>query len=91
MLSRDVTAYPDGSGMALPGYPAVISPHDPAGEAGPLPASRWQGRPHELALTGPCGAGDLGYMGRDPTDPAGTVPESGGMFARLHAEAGGKR
>jgi hypothetical protein len=87
MLSRGVWAYPDGGNMPLPGPPVVLAAAEPAGTSGPLPCSRFGGRDDTLTLVGPVGAGDLGYTGRDVYDPAGpVVPESHGMFYRLHQE-----
>lgn len=89
MLSRPVWAYPWGGETAMPGPPAHTSVDEPAGTSGPLDCSRFGGRDDTLTLVGPCGAGDLGYTGRDIYDPAGpVVPESHGMFARLHQEGG---
>lgn len=92
MLSRDVTSYPDGAMMPLPAPPAVMASAEPAGPGtSGMALSRVAGRQHTLTLTGPCGAGDLGYMGRDISDPAtDPVPEGHGIFARLHHEARGE-
>lgn len=84
MLSRDVGTWPGGGDVPLPGPPMHPDPDAEAGTAGMPPSSQWEGRQDTLALTGPVGAGDDGYRGRDPEDPAGTVPEGRGMFARLH-------
>lgn len=86
MLSRNVSAWPWGGDVPMPGPPLHTAPDQPAGLSGPLPVSRLAGRDQTLTVEGPCGAGDLGWTGRDPADPADTVPESHGMFYRLHQE-----
>lgn len=88
-MSLDVSVYPFGGRTPMPAPPHVLDPHAPAGLSGPLPCARWDGRDDTLHPYGPVGAGSLGWLGRDPTSPAGaTVPEGRGMFSRLHHEAG---
>lgn len=83
MLSRGVSSYPWGGRQPMPGPPVVLDPGAPAGSAGMRP-SRFSGRDDTLLLTGPVGAGEHGYRGRDPeTAPH---PEGVGIFLRLHAE-----
>lgn len=84
-MSRPVTAYPWGD-VPLPGPPVHMAPDEPAGLSGIPPASRFEGRDDTLNLIGPVGAGEAGWTGRDPTDPADAVPEGQGMFSRLHQE-----
>jgi hypothetical protein len=85
MLSRDVTAYPFGGTHPQPAPPVHTAMDEPAGLSGMPPASRFGGEQDTLTLTGPVGAGDEGYMGRDLSDPAAEpVTESRGMFGRLH-------
>ncbi len=84
MLSRDVTAWPYGGDVPPPAPPLHIDPDQAAGTAGMMPASRLEGQQDTLTLTGPAGAGDEGYMGRDPYGDGPPVPEARGMFARLH-------
>jgi hypothetical protein len=86
MLSRDVTAYPFGGITPQPGPPYHTAMDQPAGLSGMPPASRFAGQQDTLTLTGPVGAGDEGYMGRDLSDPASqpTLNEGRGMFGRLH-------
>lgn len=87
MLSRAVWEHPGGGGIPLPGPPFHAAVDQPAGASGPLETARFGGRDDTLMLTGPAGAGDLGYAGRDVYDPAGpVVPEAYGMFYRLHQE-----
>lgn len=91
MLSRGVSEYPTGGETPLPGPPFHQSIDQPAGLSGMPPASRFTGRDDTLTLSGPTGAGDYGYMGRDISDPnTPAVPEPEGMFGRLHREAGGR-
>lgn len=89
MLSRDVSRYPFGGTVPLPGPPVHSAPDEPAGLSGMPPAARWDGQQDTLTLTGPAGAGDNGYLGRDLYDPGPyDLPylEGRGMFARLHQE-----
>jgi hypothetical protein len=89
MLSRDVTAYPFGGLGPPPGPPYHTAMDQPAGESGIPPATRFDGQQDTLQLTGPVGAGDEGYMGRDLSDPASEpVMEGQGMFHRLHEGSG---
>jgi hypothetical protein len=56
------------------------------------PFSLYAGRDETLDLTGPVGAGDQGYMGRDLGNPASMrypYNASPGMFRRLHQGQGG--
>jgi hypothetical protein len=87
MLSRNVSAYPYGETVPAPAPPLGPGVYDaPATDAG-MDASRFGGQQDTLTLTGPVGAGDNGYMGRDISDPGSNpVPESRGMFGRLHSE-----
>lgn len=85
MLSRDVSQYPFGGITPPPGPPVHTAMDQPAGLSGMPPASRFEGEQDTLTLTGPVGAGDEGYMGRDLSDPAAQpVLEGRGMFGRLH-------
>jgi hypothetical protein len=85
MLSRDVTQYPFGGVTPPPAPPVHTAMDQPAGLSGMSPATRFEGQQDTLTLTGPVGAGDEGYMGRDLSDPAAEpVFESRGMFGRLH-------
>jgi hypothetical protein len=85
MLSRDVDSYPFGGTTPQPGPPYHTAMDQPAGLSGMPPASRFGGQQDTLTLTGPVGAGDEGYMGRDLSDPASEpVLEGQGMFRRLH-------
>jgi hypothetical protein len=88
MLSRDVTQYPFGGTSPQPAPPVHTAMDQPAGLSGMPPASRLEGQQNTLTLTGPVGAGDEGYMGRDLSDENEPEFESRGMFGRLH-EGGG--
>lgn len=72
----------DNTTFAVPGYSHPHRPH----------MSRVWGRPDTLTLTGPVGAGDSGFMGRDIGNPASMrypYNASPGMFRRLHEGTGG--
>lgn len=84
MLSRDVTAWPYGGDVPPPPPPLHTDPEQEADGAGMPAASRLEGQQDTLALSGPVGAGDQGYMGRDVYGDGPAVPEARGMFARLH-------
>lgn len=87
MLSRDLTAWPYGGTVPPPAPPLHVDPEAEAGSAGMSPSSRFEGQQDTLTLTGPVGAGDQGYTGRDPLEDP--FPEGRGMFARLHEGSGG--
>jgi hypothetical protein len=79
LMPRDNTVF------AVPGH-AHVHPHERH-----LMLSRLTGRQHTLTLTGPVGAGDDGYMGRDLGNPASMrypYNASPGMFHRLHEGPG---
>ena len=84
MQSRGTGTWPWGGDVPPPSHHAVVDPDAAAGLSGMPPATRLEGQQDTLQLTGPVGAGDLGWLGRDPTDPADPVQEGVGMFARLH-------
>lgn len=87
MLTRPVTVYPFGHTDPLPGPPHHSAVDQYAGESGMPPASRFEGQQDTLGLTGPVGAGDQGYMGRDILSPGPydlPLSEAPGMFWRLH-------
>ena len=88
MLSRTVDAYPFGGTTPMPAPPAHTAADQPAGLSGMPPATRFEGQQDTLTLTGPVGAGDNGWMGRDLEDPGQGMPvmEGRGMFGRLHDE-----
>ena len=89
-MSRGVDSYPYGETTPAPGPPHGPGDYDaPAVDAGMPDATRFGGQQDTLTLTGPVGAGDQGYMGRDLFDTSsGAVPEGIGMFGRLHQDAG---
>lgn len=91
MLTRDVTSYPYGGVTPAPGLDADFdAPATDPGRSGTV--SRFEGQQDTLAYNGfPVGAGEMGWTGRDVTDPARVgVPyaEGRGMFGRLHEEGG---
>lgn len=78
---------PLNDNFAVPGYS-----HDYHQTPLRRPAmTSYYGRDDTLALTGPVGAGDNGYMGRDIGNPASMrhpYNATPGMFRRLHEGAG---
>lgn len=79
----------DNTHYAVPGHAHPWHPWQPWHRP---PVSLYGGRDQTLDLTGPVGAGDQGYMGRDLGNPASMrypYNSSPGMFRRLHQGAGG--
>lgn len=87
MLSRDLSVWPYGGDVPPPAPPLHVDPEQEAGSAIMTPSARFAGQQDTLSLTGPAGAGDQGYTGRDIyADGTAPVPEGRGAFRRLHDE-----